>query len=206
MMSENVADQKNCGKSQTLPTSEPSNEWLPEQLSIYAQTQYQQIIDGETHLSRPYWRLGHALDLAKKSFGHGQWAQYLKELGIEKTRASKARAIYRTFTKEEDVACLTVEEAYAQRQRKRPAARQAPPADATKPKKSIHSLRMSVGKIAGRTGEVIHAAAFAAPEEAANLIPAVRKAISELQELLRFLEQRVGERGSGVDGIADDRS
>ena len=68
-MSENVADQNGCGTPQPLPSSEPNNEWLPEQLGTYAQTQYQQIVDGERHLSRPYWRLGHALDIAKKSFG-----------------------------------------------------------------------------------------------------------------------------------------
>ena len=189
-MFENVADQKSCGTPQPLPASEPNNEWLPAQLSIYARTQYQQIIDAETHLARPYRRLGHALDLAKKDFGHGQWAQYLKELGIDKTRASKARAIYRTFPKEEDVANLTVEEAYARRRRKRPTAESKSEAEKRQTKKSVKSLRSSVGNIAQRTGIVVHDAAFATPEEATILIPAVRKAIHELQALLKFLEQQ----------------
>ena len=103
-MSENIPIEKSCGSPQLLPGNEPNNEWLPEQLGTYAQTQYQQIVDGETHLTRPYWRLGHALEIAKKSFGHGQWEQYLKSLGIDPTRASKARAIYRTFANEDDVA------------------------------------------------------------------------------------------------------
>jgi 3-methyladenine DNA glycosylase AlkC len=79
----------------------------------------------------------------------------LEHLGIDKTRASKARAIYRTFSKEEDVAGLTVEEAYAQRQRKRSATPPAPAAAAVESKKSIQSLRTSVGKIAQRTGAVV---------------------------------------------------
>jgi hypothetical protein len=189
-MSEDVADKKSCGTPQPLLTNEPTSEWLPDQLSIYAQIQYQQIVDGETRLTQPYWRLGHALGLAKKTFDHGQWAQYLEHLGIDKTRASKARAIYRTFSKEEDVAGLTVEEAYAQRQRKRSATPPAPAAAAVESKKSIQSLRTSVGKIAQRTGAVVHDAAFAAPEEAVILIPAVRKAIRELEVLLEFLEQQ----------------
>jgi hypothetical protein len=190
MMSENVADQKSCGTPQPLPASEPNNDWLPEQLSIYARTQYQQIIDAETHLTRPYWRLGHALSLAKKTFGHGQWVRYLKELGIDKTRASKAQAIYRTFAKEDDVASLTVEEAYARRQRKQSAVPPAPANDAAESKKDVQALRRSVGKIAQRAGAVIHDAAFAAPEEAAILLPVVRKAIQELQELAKYLEQQ----------------
>jgi hypothetical protein len=63
-------------------------------------------------------------------------------------------------------------------------------ADAAKPKKSIKSLRTSVGKLAKRTGTVVHDAAFATPEEATILIPAVRKAIHELETLLGFLEQQ----------------
>ena len=128
-MSENIPIEKSCGSPQLLPGSEPNNEWLPEQLGIYAQAQYQQIVDNETYLSLPYWRLGHALEIAKKSFGHGQWEQYLKSLGIDPTRASKARAIYRTFACENDVAHLTVEAAYARRRKRQSA---APPAHAPK--------------------------------------------------------------------------
>ena len=131
---------------------------------------------------------GTALDIAKKSFGHGQWLQYLQSLGIDPTRASKARAIHRTFPKEEDIACLTVEEAYTRRRRQRSAA--APAAGAAKPKKSIQSLRTSVGKLAQRTGTLIQEAAFATPGEATILIPAVRKAIRELETLLGFLQQQ----------------
>jgi hypothetical protein len=54
-----------------------------------------------------------------------------------------------------------------------------------------------VGKIAQRAGAVVHEAAFAGPDEATILIPAVRKAIRELQTLLKFLEQQVASPSTG---------
>ena len=57
-MAENVPIEKSCGSPQLLPGNEPNNEWLPEQLGTYARTQYQQIVDGETHLTRPYCAWG----------------------------------------------------------------------------------------------------------------------------------------------------
>jgi hypothetical protein len=188
-MSESEPVPKSCGPTQLL-TGTPNNEWFPEQLSTYAQLQYQQILDGEMHLSRPYWRLGNALELARKSFGRGQWQQYLQSMQIDKTRAAKSRAIYRTFAAEEDVGRLTVEQAYAQRQRNRAAKSESPSPDATPAKKSAQNLRNSVTKIADRTGTVVHDAAFATPGEAVILIPAVRKAIRELQTLLEYLERQ----------------
>ena len=190
-MDEHSPNEKSCGEPQLLPSTEPNNEWFPEQLSTYAQTQYQQIIDNETYLSLPYWRLGHALEIAKKSFGHGQWEQYLKSLGIDPTRASKARVIYRTFAREDDIAHLTVEAAYAQRRRRQPAVAPAKP-EVVNSKKSVQGLRKSISKIADRTGTVVHDAAFASADEAIVLIPAVRNAIRELQTLLEFLEQQAG--------------
>jgi hypothetical protein len=190
-MAENVPSEKGCGSPQLLPGCEPNNQWLPEQLGTYAQTQYQQILDGETHLTRPYWRLGHALEIAKKSFGHGQWEHYLQSLGIDPTRASKARAIYRTFAREDDVAHLTVEAAYAQRCKRQPT---TPPAksEVAGSKKSVRGLRTSISKIADRAGTVVHGAAFATAAEATILIPAVRKAIRDLETLLKYLEEQAG--------------
>ena len=202
-MFESTPMEKSCGSPQLLPGNEPNNEWLPEQLGTYAQTQYQQIVDGETHLTRPYWRLGHALEIAKKSFGHGQWEQHLKFLGIDPTRASKARVIYRTFANENDVAHLTVEEAYAQRRQRQSAAPPAPNSEAANSKKSTRALRKSISKIADRTGTVVHDAAFATADEAIILIPAVRKAIRELQTLLEFLEQQAGTSGSASVGTEE---
>jgi len=199
-MSDDTNDLKPCGPPRTLPASEPTTEWLPEQLSLYAQIQYRRIVEEETRLTRPYWRLGHALELAKRSFGYGQWAKYLEQLGIDPTRASKARAIYRTFAKEDDVARLTVEDAYARRARKR----STMPSDSDGSRKHGKCLRKSVTSIAQRTGAVIQEAAFAASEEAMILIPAVRKAIRELQTLLEFLERQAAEtQANGSREVAD---
>ena len=142
------------------------------------------------------------MEIAKKSFGHGQWEQYLKSLGIDATRASKARAIYRTFACENGVAHLTVEAAYAQRRKRQ---RSAPPAkpEAANSKKIANVLRKSISKIADRTGIAVHDAAFASPDEAIVLIPAVRKAIRELQALLEFLEQQAGTTGAASDSAEE---
>ena len=117
MVRDDVDDARSFGP-QLFAGGEPSNEWGLEELSTYAQMQYRQILDGEKLLAPAYWRLGHALILAKEAFRHGKWSQHLKDLGIDKTRASRARAIYRTFDKDEDVSGLTVEQAYAKRRRR----------------------------------------------------------------------------------------
>ncbi|MHC4400605.1 MAG: hypothetical protein ACYTG0_13095 [Planctomycetota bacterium] len=191
MTRDEAGSEKSCGL-QLFADGEPSNEWGLEELSTYAQMQYRQILDGEKLLAPAYWRLGHALVLAKEAFRHGKWTQHLKDLGIDKTRASRARAIYRTFDKDEDVSGLTVEEAYAKRQRKEPAKPDKSADGVARPKKDAQRLRKSVSSIGKRTGDVINDAAFAAPEEALILIPAVRKAIRQLQELLEYLEQQAG--------------
>jgi len=101
LAAKNERDAKSCGP-QLFAEGEPSNEWGLEELGVYAQIQYHQILDGEKLLTPTYWRLGHVLVLAKKAFKHGKWSQYLKSLGIDATRASKARAIYRTFNNAEE--------------------------------------------------------------------------------------------------------
>jgi hypothetical protein len=185
-----VHDVEKSFDSQLLPTGEPTSEWGLDQLGIYAQVQDRQITDGEKSLTAAYWRLGHALALAKKAFKHGLWCQHLKDLHIDKTRASKAASIYRTFQNEQDVAGLRVDEAYAQRER-RPQTKQMQETDsATAARKPAKALRKSIGNIALRAEAVIHDAAFAEAKEAVILIPAVRKAITQLQELLSFLEQQ----------------
>jgi len=53
-------------------------------------------------------------------------------------------------------------------------------------------LRTSISKIADRAGTVVHGAAFATAAEATILIPAVRKAIRDLETLLKYLEEQAG--------------
>lgn len=180
---------KGCGPK-LFGKGEPNNEWGLEELSAYAQMQYHQILDGEKLLAPAHWRLGHVLVLTKKAFKHGKWTQHLKDLGIDKTRASRARAIFGAFEKEQDVAGLTVEEAYAKRRRKQSSMGNEITDGGAQPKKDVQRLRKSVRSIGKRTEDVIHDAAFVAPEEAVILIPAVRESIRQLQELLKYLEQQ----------------
>ncbi|QDU94469.1 hypothetical protein [Lignipirellula cremea] len=179
---------KGCGP-QPFRSGNPNNEWGIDELSFYAQIQFGQILEGERLLTPSYWRLGNALALAKKSLHRGQWAQYLAALGIDKTRASKARAIHRTFPEAGDVVDLTVEEAYDRRQRPATTA-STHRGEQSNLQKDSHRLRHTVSKIATRSREAIHDAAFAAPAEAVLLIPAVRKAIQELEQLLSHLVQQ----------------
>jgi hypothetical protein len=181
--------EKSCG-SQLLPVGDPTSEWGIDHLGVYAQLQYRLILDGEKSLTAVYWRLGRALAFAKQIFKHGCWGQYLKDLGIDKTRASKATAIHKTFGKEEDVARLRVDEAYARRERKKVKKQTDSDGENAAAKKDAKTLRRSIGNIARQTGAAIHNAAYAGPQEAVILIPAVRKAIRELVELLRFLEEQ----------------
>jgi hypothetical protein len=102
--------EKSCD-SQLLPEGDPTSEWGLDHLGVYAQLQYRQIMDGEKSLTATYRRLGCALVHTKKIFKHGCWGQHLKLLGIDRTRDSKAMAIYRTFPKEEHVVGLRVDEA-----------------------------------------------------------------------------------------------
>lgn len=88
---------------QVLPKGEPNVEWTLEQLAPYVVAQHQTIVDGEKNLTPAYWRLGHALKLAKKNFAHGQWSKQLKEWGIGETRAARVRAIYDTYESEGSV-------------------------------------------------------------------------------------------------------
>jgi len=175
---------------------EPTNEWGLEELGVYATLQHRQILDGEKLLTPAYWRLGHALALAKDAFKHGKWAQYLKDLGIDKTRAAKARAIYRSFGSPDEVAKLTVEEAYAERERRQPARADDDGADvAPASEREVRQLRKSVKSIAEQTESVVDAAAFAPPEEARILIPVIQNAIQHLQELVTYLEQQAATTG-----------
>ena len=192
MARKNGDDEKSCGP-QHLVSGEPSSEWAVDELGRYAQMQHQQIADGEKLLTASYWRLGHALELAKMSFNHGQWTKYLDELKIDPTRASKARAIYRTFGEEEEVAGLTVEEAYDQRERQQAKKPEENDEGDDHPQADVKRLRRFVTTVSKGAEEVIHDATFAEPEDAEVLIPAIRKAIGQLQDFLGRLEEQAAD-------------
>ena len=193
MTREKADRSKSCGPK-LLDNEEPSQDWSLEKLNNYARLQCREILDGKKLLTPMYWRLGAALSLAKKAFKHGEWCQHLEDQGIDKTQASKARAIHQTFAKVVDVAGLTVEEAYARRKRGHAAKTEG---DA-EPTQDVRRLRKSVRSISTRAESLIHAATSTVPEEAMILIPAVREAIRKLQELLVHFESQVDAARSSV--------
>jgi hypothetical protein len=98
--------------------TEPQASWELPQLAAYASEQHATIVTAEKNLAVHYWLLGAALEIARRICPARQWSDQLKEWGIEKTRATRARAIRRTFADAQAVAELTVEEAFRRRKRK----------------------------------------------------------------------------------------
>jgi hypothetical protein len=116
IMNNKPQNTKSCGP-QLLPSGYPNTDWNSKQLQNFSRQQNQEILGQEQSLAIVYWRLGTALNLLREDYRHGQWTQELESLGIDKTRASKARAIANTFASEDELANLTVDEAYGKRQR-----------------------------------------------------------------------------------------
>ena len=65
--------EKSCD-SQLLPEGDPTLEWGLDQLGVYAQLQYRQIMDGEKTLTAAYWRLGRVWSLPSRSSSTGAGA------------------------------------------------------------------------------------------------------------------------------------
>ena len=178
-------DDKSFGL-QPLPNGEPSNEWTPDQLGWYAQAQHQQIVDGEKLLTPAYWRLGKALNFAKKNFGHGQWTKFLESWGIDKTRAARARAIYGAFDNDEAVLGISVEQAYKQRKRRQVTAPGAKRSRSCE-ERTLSRFAMNVSR---QAESLIDEAAFVESKNAGRLLPALDEAIIRLQRLRDWLERQ----------------
>jgi hypothetical protein len=185
-------DEEKSFDPQLLPEGEPNPEWGIEQLGVYSQLQHRTIVAGEKSLTSAYWRLGQALDLALKNLPRGHRGKYLKRLGIDKTRASKARAIARTFGSEEEVRDLSVDDAYAQRRQKKQQQEPQQHCESAQSSSSeeIGELRKFVRLISKRTETLIDAAGFAEPAAAEELLPSFREAVGRLVELVRHLERQ----------------
>jgi hypothetical protein len=97
----------------------PDASWAFDQLGQYAQSVDRAITEGERSLTPADWNLGLALELARRQFSYRQWGRFLAGLNVDPTRASKARAIHRTFQSADAVAELSVKEAYQRRKRRR---------------------------------------------------------------------------------------
>lgn len=177
-------DPKSCDPQLFLQPPDPG--WGVDDLARYARAQEQAIVEGDRSLTACYWRLGRALELARKQFAHRQWGRFLADLGIDKSRASKARAIHGTFESETAVAELTVQEAYRRRPRKpRTAAKcaAAPPAD--------HLLEFLLG-VCKQADFYSDEARCAASERAAKALGAIEATIAELDKLRALFRSRLG--------------
>ena len=186
-MSRNNTHVKSCGP-QLSDASSPTVDWSPEKLGEYARAQHQTIVKGEERLTPAYWRLGQALTLARKHFNSGQWGMQLAKLGIDRTRASKARAIFKTFKVSEDVDKLSVEEAYEQRERKqaKSSTKRGKQGVAEQPP-TLREFFSEIGKWAELLLEEAEKANHTSAEE---LLGKVGEAISAMKQLEAVLERR----------------
>ena len=64
------------------------------------------------YLTPTYWLLGWALELVHAKLTVRQFGHFLQEHGIHKVRASKARAIARFYSTPEELAGVSVQDAY----------------------------------------------------------------------------------------------
>lgn len=162
----------------------PDANWGVEDLNRYARAQSESIDAGDRALASNYWRLGLALSLVRRQFTHRQWGRNLESLGIDKTRAAKARAIHATFASLELVAGLTVQEAYGRRQRKTRVARRQAPAHSHNSGEFLQGVRAQADSL---TEEV----ASVDPDRAAKLLAMVEETIAELEALRSLLRSRI---------------
>ena len=152
-------------------------------------------MDGEKSLPVIYWRLGGALEVLRGKLKRGEWGKHLAGLGIDRTRASRARAIRRCFRGEEELQGLTVAEAYGRRQRKsgRPRNGEGSPDDESAFRKDKHALANFIKDVREQATSMYDEAAFAEREEALMLVPLVEDAIRLLEGIRDQLRERTGE-------------
>ncbi len=179
----NESSRDGCCEPQRLASESPNSEWGVDQLGDYARAENAVIDAHERHLTSAYWRLGHALSLARKQFDHGHWEKYLQSLGIEKTRAFRAMKIFGEYPTPQDVASLTVEQACrAHTVRKHTV------------KNELAPLKAFLKHVCTGAGKYVDLAAFADPAAAAELLLATGEAIRRLQRLEAYFRQQMGEK------------
>lgn len=185
-MKNRVPPSKSCDPQ--LLVHLPQKDWDVQRLGQYAQAQHQAIEAHEQSLAADYWRLGLALNLVRDQFAHHQWDKFLEELGIDKTRASKARAICRTFPTEQAVEGLSVQEAYSLRERKP----RKPAPKRQRKKREQKSFGDWLCDVCQKVDFFLDEAKFADPSESSALLPAIDAAIEELTKLRERLQERTG--------------
>jgi len=192
-MARKSGNQKSCGP-QPFAEKLPAGDWPLDQLGDYAQGQYRTIIAGEQTLAPAYWRLGHALTFARKQLGRSHWGRFLKSLDIDKSRSSKACAIFRHFSSPAHLKELTVEQAYEARRDGRP--KQEPLIGEASATTAVNFAK-SLTKIDQAASETIRLSAELTREERRELLKNVMHAITRLIELERELKKTIDEDVAG---------
>jgi hypothetical protein len=180
-------------KSGSVPHLEnlPCHVWDLQRLEDYTRTQYQAIETNERSIARSYWRLGIALNLIRKSFPHDQWEAGLQKLGIDKSRAARARRIYGRYATEELLEGVTVTEALRQSRSTpgtpigRTASRQAPPAHRHKT-----NYRQVMKRISREIREIGAAVDTIPASRRGRVFEAIQKMVRDLTELQEKLGPR----------------
>ena len=192
--------EKSCDSQLSSEELCPNSEWPLSELTDYAKTEHASIQQEEESLATSYWRLGYALTLAKRHFGRGQWGKYLAEQGIDKTRSSRAMAIYRTFPGMEGLAGKSVDAAYKERKRKKKSNRgkSQDDSDSGLEDKDTNetsderpdTLQTFLVRLRQDSEHWVHEAAFAPQCEIAELIDLAEQAMSALQEIHCSLQEQ----------------
>ena len=195
-----TATEKSCNSQLSNEEQCPNSDWLLSELTSYAKTEHASIQQEEESLAASYWRLGHALTLARRNFGRGQWAKYLAELEIEKTRSSKAMAIYRTFPGMEGLAGKSADAAYKERVRKKKSSGGTSKDDSDSGSESSDTdettddgqdtLQSFLVRLRRDSEHWVHEAISVQQGETAELIDLLEQAMSVLQEIHRSLQKQ----------------
>ena len=196
-----TAIEKSCDSQFSEQERSPNSDWPLDELTDYAKTAHTSIKDDEESLAAAYWRLGHALTLAKRHFGRGQWGKYLAECGIDKTRSSKSMAIYRTFPEITGLAGKSVDAAYKERKRKKGKRGSNSSADSQLGSSDVHkpsedqeaTLRTFLVQLREDAEHWVHEASFVAQADTAQLIELVEQSMSVLQEIHHSLQEQATE-------------
>jgi len=174
-------DEQGCGPQ---PFEEQLSHTTPlARLSALAAEVHTALTACEKTATPHYWQLGRILTLARKQMPRGEWANYLATLGIEKTRASKARTIFRTFSTAAAAVGLSVAEAYERRSRSPCGkSRLSTSAEITVPTQV--TLPHWVDTVARDAERLLDEVEFLTPSERLTLLIAIGRAASVLTDLM----------------------
>ena len=140
--------------------------------------------------------LGQVLVVARRQYQHGQWVKFLTMRGIDKTRASRAMAIFRTFSQVADLDTMTVKQACASRKvRAKKTSRQSKNRSRKPIAQSEFTAPTSLGDwldvLTTKSTRFTEEATFATGDAAGKLLDTVDQAMRQLQGLRELLAQRM---------------